>query len=236
MNDQQEVIAPDQEEQPAPGHDAAFEIRRRQVAITSTGKTVHESCCGCVEFYHGCHAWPQDRRFCCADYYPLPDVMPDRSGQVFPPSRMQGRKEPRERVGVRDSIKTDQGALNHFVRTECANYRGEGCVFDRPCLVLQGKPCTYFERAVLGPPDYPYKTAGYDWQKLFEQYGQINPHLAGRGVSVRRCECGAVLGVRERICEKCRLEHRRTANRLAQKKKRLGDRPSAVNANSPQNS
>jgi hypothetical protein len=64
----------------------------------------------------------------------LPDVMPGTSKQVFPDSRMGTRKEPRERVGVWDSIKTDQGALNHFVRTECANYRGEECVLDRPWL------------------------------------------------------------------------------------------------------
>jgi len=225
MNDQQEVIAPDQE--PAITHDEAFEVRRRHVAITDTGKPVHESCGGCVEFYHGCHAWPHDKSFRCADYYPLPDVMPGTSGQVFPPSRMKGRKEPGERVGVRDGTKTDQSALNHFVRTECANYRGDECVFDRPCLVLQGKPCAYFERAVLGPPDYPYKTAGYDWQKLFEQYGKIDPHLAGRGVSVRRCECGEVLGVRERICEKCRTRNRQSAYR-EYRQRRKKDRRATV--------
>jgi len=215
------------EEEAALSHDAAFEVRRRHVAITDTGKPVHESCCGCVEFYHGCHAWPHDKPFRCADYYPLPDVMPGTSGQVFPASRMGTRKEPRERVGVRNSAKTDQSALNHFVRTECANYRGDGCVYDQPCKVIQGKPCTYFERAVLGPPDYPYKTAGYDWHKLFEQYGQINPHLAGRGVTVRRCECGQVLGVRERICEKCRTRNRQSAYR-EYRQRRKKDRRATV--------
>ncbi len=58
---------------------------------------VHEYCYDCVESYDGCNAWPANKAFQCADYYQLPDVMPGTSGQVFPPSRMQGRKEPRVR-------------------------------------------------------------------------------------------------------------------------------------------
>jgi hypothetical protein len=58
---------------------------------------VAEECYDCVEFCDGCNAWPENRPFRCADYYPLPDVKPGTSGQVFPPSRMQGRREPRVR-------------------------------------------------------------------------------------------------------------------------------------------
>jgi hypothetical protein len=54
-----------------------------------------EHCYDCAEFYDGCNAWPASRRFCCADYLRLPDVMPGTCGQIFPPSRMEGRKEPR---------------------------------------------------------------------------------------------------------------------------------------------
>lgn len=61
-------------------------------------------CYDCVEFYGeghgstGCDAWPADRPFRCADYYPLPPVgINGETGQHFPPSRMKGRKEPRER-------------------------------------------------------------------------------------------------------------------------------------------
>jgi len=61
------------------------------------GFPVHENCYDCVEFYNGCDAWPENRAFQCGDYYPLPSVMPGTLGQVFPPSRMQGRKEPRVR-------------------------------------------------------------------------------------------------------------------------------------------
>jgi hypothetical protein len=58
---------------------------------------VHESCYDCVEFYDGCNAWPASKEFACTDYHQLPDVMPGTCGQVFPPSRMKGRKEPRAR-------------------------------------------------------------------------------------------------------------------------------------------
>jgi len=98
--------------------------------------------------------------------------------------------------------------LSHFIRNECANQ----C---EHCQVLMGMPCRYFERAVLGPPDYPYKTPGYNWPRVFAAYGAINPAFAGRGVVVRRCECGEILRARERICSKCRARHRRETYRKA---------------------
>jgi hypothetical protein len=54
---------------------------------------VHENCFDCTEFHDGCNAWPESKPFDCADYYPPPDVMPGTYGQVFPPWRMQGRKD-----------------------------------------------------------------------------------------------------------------------------------------------
>ena len=123
-------------------------------------------------------------------------------------------------------LKDQSGRLGTFVRNECANYDSHygGCLFEDfggKCAVVDlGKPCRYFERAVLGPPDYPYKTAGYDWGRLFAAYGQINPTFAGRGVTVRRCECGAVLSTRERVCEKCREGRRKATYRAAQQKRR----------------
>ena len=64
---------------------------------------VSEHCYDCVEFYGeghgacGCNAWPTSKPFRCADYFPLPTVEIDgQTGQEFPPSRMNGRKELRE--------------------------------------------------------------------------------------------------------------------------------------------
>ena len=57
---------------------------------------VADECYDCAEFYDGCNAWPASKHFRCADYLRLPDVGIDgQTGQVFPPSRMNGRKEPR---------------------------------------------------------------------------------------------------------------------------------------------
>jgi hypothetical protein len=56
---------------------------------------VAEDCYDCGEFYDGCHARPANPPTRCRDFLRLPDVMPGTYGQVFPPSRMQGRREPR---------------------------------------------------------------------------------------------------------------------------------------------
>ena len=61
---------------------------------------VAEPCYDCAEFYEGCNAWPASTwptsgPIPCADFNRLPDVLPGTCGQVFPPSRMGGRKEPR---------------------------------------------------------------------------------------------------------------------------------------------
>jgi hypothetical protein len=57
---------------------------------------VAEQCYDCTEFYVGCEARPEDNQVRCLDYLRLPDVGVDgQTGQVFPPSRMQGRKKPR---------------------------------------------------------------------------------------------------------------------------------------------
>ena len=119
-------------------------------------------------------------------------------------------------------MKKHETRLSAFVRKECANhdsYYG-GCLFATECSVLTSRPCRYFERSVLGPPDYPYKTAGYDWGKLFAEYGTINSRFSGRGVTVRRCECGAVLGVRKKVCDTCRKTRRRATYRDSQRKRR----------------
>ncbi len=76
---------------------------------------VSEHCFDCVEFYGeghgtvGCNAWPASKPFRCADYFPLPTVGIDgQTGQVFPPSRMQGRKEPREIGGPEPAYRRTQ--------------------------------------------------------------------------------------------------------------------------------
>jgi len=72
---------------------------------------VHGICYDCAEFYgsghgeRGCDGWPETKpmftadrgQLCCPDFNRLPDVAPGKpTGQVFPPSRMNGRKTPRQ--------------------------------------------------------------------------------------------------------------------------------------------
>ena len=127
--------------------------------------------------------------------------------------------------------------LQRFVRRECADYdESQGaCIHDKACSVLAGEPCAHFERAVLGPPDYPYRVPGYNYHKIFSEYGKINPAFAARGVSVRRCECGAILQPRQRVCEKCRDRKRRETYRESKRRSR-NHRVSTVKENSPSNS
>ena len=122
-----------------------------------------------------------------------------------------------------------QRALITFLQKECANWDGhyQVCLLkhktepetDRPCCVLAGKRCGYFERCVLGRPDYNFKLPGYDYARLFAQYAA----QTGAGtvkVKQRRCECGEPLQRRQRFCEACRRKRAKEANRNRQQKYR----------------
>lgn len=80
--------------------------------------------------------------------------------------------------------------LTKFLKDECANYdkHYQQCVYDEPCKVLSGKQCAYFERAVLGPPDYKYQLPMYDYSKLFAQYAELTDTEA-QTVTQRLCDC-----------------------------------------------
>ncbi|MHC4071533.1 MAG: hypothetical protein ACYSWW_18400 [Planctomycetota bacterium] len=109
--------------------------------------------------------------------------------------------------------------LKVFVRDECANYskHRETCLFADSCKVMSGQRCSYFERAVLDPPDYKYRLPGYDYGKLFAQYAE-QTRTEKQQVSVRRCECGTPLRHRQRYCPDCALKRRRKTKRESQRK------------------
>ncbi len=110
--------------------------------------------------------------------------------------------------------------LKTFAKNECANYwpRENGCIFDKPCSVMNDEPCRYFEKAVLGPPDYKFQLPKYDYSALFKQYAKINLNYNGFEVNVRRCGCGEILRPRHKYCDKCSRKRARTANRQRQQK------------------
>jgi hypothetical protein len=124
-----------------------------------------------------------------------------------------------------------KGGLVRFVKDACANWdRQHGhCIGTNisqetqfntcgECWVIEGRPCKYFERCVLGPVDYKYRLPGWDYEKLFELYAQINPAHLVKQVRVRRCECGAALKPRHRCCEDCKRKHRLLTYRRAKRK------------------
>jgi hypothetical protein len=68
---------------------------------------VDARCYDCAEFYHGCNARPENPDARCGDRLRLPDVMPGTCGQTLPPSRMQGRTEPRIRLAAAAPVQVE---------------------------------------------------------------------------------------------------------------------------------
>lgn len=107
-------------------------------------------------------------------------------------------------------------------QTACKNRDCTFCTDDKygQCKILQGKPCLYFERHVLGPPNYRYPLPHYDYQKLFDQYGELNKRFKTVDVTIRLCDCGEPLLPRRRLCDKCQIASRRQSYRESQRLKR----------------
>jgi hypothetical protein len=122
-----------------------------------------------------------------------------------------------------------QNSLIAFLQKECANWDGhyQVCLLtypedpktDRPCCVMQGKRCGYFEKAVLGPPDYKFRLPGYDYTKLFAQYADQTSANVGQAQQ-RFCECGAPLRYRQRYCGDCSKRRAKKAHAARQRKYR----------------
>lgn len=89
----------------------------------------------------------------------------------------------------------------------CANYINGICINDKPCKVLGGKPCKYFERAVLPTA----KERG-----LFEIIDSYAGSLKSlRGIKEKTCQkCGDAVTGRNKFCAKCK----RVKNREYQKR------------------
>lgn len=131
--------------------------------------------------------------------------------------------------GVKMPVKTAAATLKSFVRNECANYYDHYsiCVMsDNSCRVLKGKRCGYFERAVLGPPDYKYRSAGYNYGRIFEQYSKLKKELRGelhKVKEINRCAlCGESIPPNFKYCEKCGKRQKRDLHRERMRMKRNG--------------
>ena len=104
---------------------------------------------------------------------------------------------------------------------ECANFINRGCVMriNGRCHVTDGEQCSYFELAVL---PWWLKRGGEDADKLADGYAPAEdvPLLKEKRKKGRRCECGATLPRRRRVCDACREKHRRASYRGSKRKAR----------------
>lgn len=111
--------------------------------------------------------------------------------------------------------------IKSFVKDNCVNFDKyyQLCISDKPCKVIEGVRCGYFEKCVLGAPDYLYKLPGYDYAKLFAQYSELTDAKKQK-VAQRKCICGEPLGYRQRYCDKCsRIRKRENARRRKRKQR-----------------
>lgn len=68
------------------------------------------------------------------------------------------------------------GNIKTFIKTNCCNYDGthQWCLLnDEDCLVLNGKRCGHFERAVLCLDYTNLRLPGIDYEKLIAQYAEL---------------------------------------------------------------
>lgn len=136
-----------------------------------------------------------------------------------------------------------------FIKKECANWvldsntneeyclscdHGEAEPFNDSyeCWVMQGEYCPYFEKSVLGPPDYPYPPQGHNIQQVRRQYLPIakkrkyfhsiaeyeNWWQKGWGKAGQRAgnicnDCDIEIPSRKRYCESCRVGKNRASKR-----------------------
>jgi hypothetical protein len=114
--------------------------------------------------------------------------------------------------------------IERFIKDECSNYdkHQQTCLSDKPCKALNGQRCGYFEKAVLGPPDYKYRLPGYDYAKLFGEYAQLTG-AEKQDVKVRRCDCGTPLTrPKQKVCSACKTKNRKATYRRSRGKRRAG--------------
>jgi hypothetical protein len=122
-----------------------------------------------------------------------------------------------------------QAVLTRFIKNGCSNFNGhyQTCLDGRRCLVLNGERCGYFEKFVLGPPDYKYRLPGYDYQRLFAQYAECTGAQKQK-VKVKRCgDCGTIIEWHQKFCKRCKKNHRLKTRREYQRKFRLQQKISA---------
>lgn len=116
--------------------------------------------------------------------------------------------------------KIKETTLTRFIKDNCANYdrHYQSCLFADSCKVLDGQRCGYFEKCVLGLPDYKGRLPDYDYAKLFAQYAELTD-APSQAVEQRRCKCGNPLSQRQRFCDVYYQKKRKDAYRKINRKR-----------------
>ena len=113
--------------------------------------------------------------------------------------------------------------LLSLARQECCNWfdSGDYCPIceqnEKHCCTLKtNKPCEYFKLSVL-----PIAKVRGDGGKAEYLYNHIFEGKLSTGkIEIRKCNCGATLKKRERLCAGCRIKKRKETYRNAKSIKR----------------
>lgn len=120
-------------------------------------------------------------------------------------------------------------ALQSLAKAECCNWFPDGCIklstrrspVAKPCVLLAGERCDWFERAVmpLGDHNYPYAL-----QELVKKYSNaIDSYryfiLSEKKINANICnDCGTQIPPHHRYCDSCKRKRRRLADKEEHKK------------------
>jgi hypothetical protein len=111
---------------------------------------------------------------------------------------------------------------SQFVKDECCNLNDGVCLTnEKPCLVLVGKRCDYFETAVLPIAQQPSPKSDPDLQsrraEAVAEYAW--KHKAGNGSSSPCPDCGGAKPKGHRYCESCARKRRKSSFRRTRETK-----------------
>ena len=104
--------------------------------------------------------------------------------------------------------------LTTFLKKECCNWDGKECLgasalskglfnTSGKCLILDKKPCTYFEKCVL-----PSAKNDISYDKILRFYSKINPEL--KPTKTNTCnDCSKTIPNKRRYCKECAKKRRK---------------------------
>lgn len=127
--------------------------------------------------------------------------------------------------------------LAALVKSECANYSAklDGCVYGGACPVLDGARCkiNFTHLRQYNDPSVRPLPAGYDYMQVAVAPLAVThkpEHLQGardylaivgqKAPAARKCDCGAELPRKKRMCDKCRKATRKASNAAAKRRSR----------------